>query len=76
MLVTLFATTSNGRQGTPIGDINLDGKVDVLGDAMLLLANLGTTDAGWSSGDLNADGHVDVLGDAFRLVSSLATATD
>ena len=33
--------TSNGGIGTAAGDINLDGAVDVLGDAFALIANLG-----------------------------------
>lgn len=63
--------TSNGRQGTFAGDVNLDGKVDVLGDAFALVRNLGAASASWSQGDLNADGVVDVLGDAFLLVRNL-----
>ena len=54
------------------GDANLDGKVDVLGDAFILVANLGTNGgAGWAQGDFNADGNVNVLGDAFILVANL-----
>ncbi len=62
----------NGVQsGTLIGDINLDGQVDVLMDAFILINNLGTNATGWASGDLNADQTVDVLGDAFLLVNNL-----
>ena len=62
----------NGVQsGTLIGDINLDGQVDVLGDAFILISSLGTNATGWASGDLNADQTVDVLGDAFLLVNNL-----
>ena len=54
------------------GDANLDGRVDVLGDAFTLVANLGTTSgAGWTDGDFSADGIVNVLGDAFILVANL-----
>lgn len=54
------------------GDVNLDGTVNVLGDAFSLVSNLGnSTGAVWAEGDLNGDGQVNVLGDAFRLVSSL-----
>ena len=54
------------------GDANLDGQVDVLGDAFALVANLGVTGgATWAQGDFNGDGDVDVLGDAFILVGNL-----
>ena len=63
--------TSNGLVGTYAGDINLDGTVDVLGDASLLVLNLGSTSASWGEGDLNGDGLVNVLGDASLLVANL-----
>ena len=69
--VNLLAQTSNGEIGTFIGDINLDGQVNVLGDAFALVGNLGSNSAGWSQGDLNADQNVNVLGDAFALVGNL-----
>ena len=54
------------------GDANLDGVVNVLGDAFILVANLGTTSgAGWVDSDFNADGMVNVLRDAFPLVANL-----
>ena len=54
------------------GDANLDGRVDVLGDAFALVSNLGTTSgAVWEDGDFNGDGFVNVLGDAFILISRL-----
>ena len=54
------------------GDANLDGRVDVLGDAFVLVANLGTNSgASWPTGDFNGDGQVNVLGDAFVLVANL-----
>ena len=54
------------------GDANLDGTVDVLGDAFDLVGNLGTTGgATWAQGDFNDDGNVDVLNDAFILVGNL-----
>ena len=53
-------------------DANLDGQVDVLGDAFSLVGNLGlTSGATWSQGDFNGDGMVDVLTDAFILVGNL-----
>ena len=63
--------TSNGGIGTAAGDINLDGVVDVLGDAFLLIANLGDSVTSWSQGDLNGDGEVDILEDAFILIANL-----
>lgn len=54
------------------GDANLDGQVNVLGDAFALVGNLGTTGgATWQQGDFNGDGNVNVLGDAFVLVGNL-----
>lgn len=54
------------------GDANLDGKVDVLGDAFTLVGNLGMSfGAQWTDGDFNGDGNVVVLGDAFLLVGQL-----
>jgi len=67
---TLVAT-SNGATGTAAGDINLDGVVNVLGDALILITNLGNPASSWSQGDLNADGNVNVLGDALLLVLNL-----
>ena len=65
-----YIQTSAGDFGTTIGDINLDGVTDVVGDAFTLISNLGRTDSvSYADGDLNADGVVDVIGDAFRSVS-------
>jgi hypothetical protein len=63
--------TSNGGKGTAAGDVNLDGIVNVLGDAFALVGNLNNPATSWSQGDLNADGTVNVLGDAFALVGNL-----
>jgi hypothetical protein len=63
--------TSNGGKGTALGDVNLDGVVNVLGDAFALVGNLNNPATSWSQGDLNADGAVNVLGDAFGLVGNL-----
>jgi len=71
--VMTLVQTSNGQTGTMIGDINLDGQVNVLGDALILVISLGNTGPfGYADGDLNADGIVDVLGDAIRLISNLS----
>ena len=63
--------TSNGQVGTFVGDANLDGTVNVLGDAFTLVANLNQPATSWSQGDFNGDGVVNVLGDAFLLVANL-----
>ena len=69
--VTTLVQINGVQSGTLIGDINLDGQVDVLVDAFILINNLGTNATGWASGDLNADQTVNVLGDAFLLVNNL-----
>ena len=54
------------------GDVNLDGRVNVLGDAFALVGNLGQTGgATWAEGDVNDDEAVNVLGDAFILIGRL-----
>jgi len=63
---------SNGSTGTVLGDVDLNGVVNVLGDALILVINLGDNSVtSWGQGDLNADGTVDVLGDALLLVNNL-----
>ena len=72
-----YVQTSNGQTGTLIGDMNLDGRVDVLSDAFILIANLNSAGSySYGLGDLNADRAVDVLGDAFVLVSNLGLSND
>lgn len=68
--------TSNGQTGTFAGDVNLDGTVNVLGDAFALIGNLNTAVSSWSAGDFNGDGAVNVLGDAFALVGNLNKTND
>lgn len=76
-LIREFVQTSNGQTGAIVGDINLDGTVDVLGDAFILIGNLGSNAvSGYANGDLNADQRIDILGDAFRLVANLGRSTD
>jgi hypothetical protein len=59
------------------GDINLDGKVDVLGDSFILTGNKGMdSGATWADGDLNGDGKVNVLGDSFILIGNLNESVD
>jgi len=73
--ITTLVQTSNGLVGTFIGDFDLDGTVDVLGDAFVLISNLGSPNVvGYAGGDTNADGLVDVLGDAFVLISNLGSS--
>ena len=66
-----FVVTSSGSVGTFPGDLDLDGQVNVLGDAFILVENLGQAVDSYSDGDINGDGVVDVLGDAFILVGNL-----
>jgi len=64
--------TSNGETGSFIGDLNLDGTVDVLGDGIILVSNLGSSGfVGYADGNLNADFAINVLGDALVFVSNL-----
>jgi len=58
-------------QGTLQGDINLDGSVDVLNDALRLVSTLGGFVSSWTDGDVTGDGQVDVLNDALALVVNL-----
>ena len=72
VLYTAHVETSNGVVGTVAGDINLDGRVDVVLDAFPLVWNLGNSlVSSWSQGDFNADGVVDVVNDAFLLIGNL-----
>ena len=75
--VTTLVETSNGEVGALLGDINLDGDVDVLGDAFILVANLGSSNSvGYADGDLNANGAVDVVDDVFRLIANLGQSNE
>ncbi len=69
--------TSNGATGALLGDVNLDGTVDVLGDASILIGSLNAPGPHrFATGDLNADRRVDVLGDAAILVGNLGQNTN
>ena len=68
--------TSNGQKGTFAGDLNLDGTVNVLGDAFTLIGNLGGPATSWAQGDINGDGNVNVLGDAFALIGNLGNSNE
>ena len=74
--VTTLVQTSNGLTGALIGDIDLDGTVNVLGDTFILIGNLGGVGLGYADGDLNSDGFVTVLADAFRLVGNLGQSNE
>lgn len=76
-LIENYVQTTNGQTGTAVGDMNLDGQVNVLGDAFALIANLNSVGPySYGMGDLNADRTVDVLGDAFILISNLGSSND
>ena len=74
--IETYVQTSNGQTGTFLGDLNLDGTVSVLGDAFLLIGNLGSAVSSYADGDVNFDGIVDVLGDAFVLIGNLNSSND
>jgi len=72
-LVTTLVQTSNGEVGTFLGDLNCDGQVNVLGDALILVTGLGSAATSYGQGDINLDGQVNVLGDALILVTNLGS---
>ena len=72
--LTTYVQTSNGQTGTFRGDVNLDGMVNVLGDAFALIGNLNSVTSNYADGDLNFDGTVSVLGDAFVLIGNLSSS--
>ncbi len=75
--ITTLAEPTNGAQGALVGDLNLDGKVDVLGDAATLVDNLGSTgEVSYGLGNINADLAVDVLNDAAALVNNIGNNND
>jgi subtilisin-like proprotein convertase family protein len=71
LITNLVVTQPNGVTGTFLGDLNCDGRVDVLDDAFTLVSNLNSSAGSYSQGDINFDGNVDVLGDAFIFISNL-----
>ena len=66
-----YVQTSNNQTGTFLGDLNLDGSVNVLGDAFILIGNLNRAATSYGQGDTNLNGTVNVLGDAFTLIGNL-----
>jgi len=77
-LIENLVVTSNGEVGTFLGDFNCDGQVDVLGDAFILVGNLGAfpVGGGYADGDSDLDGDIDVLGDAFVMVANLGMSNE
>jgi len=71
MHIETLAQTPNGQVGTFPGDLNCDGSVNVLGDAINLVGNLGSSATSYAQGDINFDGNVSVLGDALILIGNL-----
>ncbi len=71
MHVEQFVMTSNGEVGTRLGDANLDGQVDVLTDASIVVNNLGQQVNRYQDGDFDKSGLVDVLGDASIVIDNL-----
>jgi len=69
--IETYVQTSNGAVGTFLGDLNLDGSVDVLGDVFVLIGNLNGSATSYGQGDFNLDGTVNVLGDVFVLIGNL-----
>ena len=60
-----------------LGDLNLDGRVDVLGDAFELIANIGSNgEISYGLGNINGDLMVDILNDAFLLIGNLGLNND
>jgi len=74
-LIADLVVASNGITGTIVGDMNCDGQVSILGDALILVTNLGSN-AVYTEGDLNLDGTVNVLGDALILVTNLGMTNE
>ena len=69
--IETYVQTSNGQTGTFLGDLNLDGTVNVLGDAFLMIGSLGNSVSSYGQGDINLDVIVNVIGDAFPLIGNL-----
>ena len=75
-LIENFVATSNGQTGTFLGDLNFDGQVNVLGDALIIVTNLGNSVTSYRDGDIDLDGSVTVLGDAIDLVVNLGRSNN
>ena len=73
-LITKFIQTRNGQTGTFLGDLNLDGTVNIFGDAFIWIGNLNESATSYRQGDFNLDGTVDILEDAFILIENLGNS--
>ena len=69
-----FVQTSNGQTGALLGDLNLDGTVDILSDAFTMIGNLNQAVSSYADGDMDMNGTVNVLGDAFVLIGNLGSS--
>ena len=76
MHIRTLVQTTNGQVGTFRGDLNLDGRVNVVGDAFMLISNLGNSVTSYAQGDINFDGTVSVLQDAFELISNIGMSNE
>ena len=74
--MTTLVETSDGVLGALLGDINLDGEVDVLNDGITLVENLRQRFTSRSQGDLDANDLVNVLSEAFILVGQLVQSNE
>ena len=74
--VSSVIETSNGVVGTFLSDFNCDGRVDVAGDAFILIANLGSLTSSYADGDADFDGDVSVVGDAFIVIANLGRTNE
>jgi len=72
--ITTLVQTPNGEVGTFLGDLNCDGTVNILGDALILVGSLGSDVTSYGEGDVNFDGTVNILGDALILVTNLGNS--
>ena len=62
-------------KGALLGDLNLDGTVNTLGDAFTLVGNLAQNVDSYADGDIDGDGFVTMLGDAMILVGNLGQSS-
>lgn len=70
-----YVQTSNRETGALLGDLNLDGTVDVMADAITLVFNLGNSATSYAQGDINLDGSLTVVRDVLPLIGNLFKTT-
>lgn len=74
------ATTSSvrgdsvGTDGLIVGDLDRSGDVDLFGDTLTALGNVGLSPAGWDDGDFNDSGDVDLFGDVLTALGNVGMA--